>query len=136
MRGLGARPVWAWSLGVSLLIPAVYFGLVGLITLPDPRHNAAFPLLLPMQAAPFLLAKGLWHRLDLRQVAWYLATTGLAMLVLLAIALGLGKMVSPENAGLFIRVYAAVALGWIGVVGPLLARRLDQDNIESTIPAT
>ncbi len=136
LRGLGARPVWARSLGISLMIPAVYFGVVGLIALPDPRHNAAFPLLLPMHAAPFLLAKGLSHRLDLRQIAWYLATTGLAMLVLLAIALGLGNMVSPRNAGLFIRIYAAAAFVWIGIVGPLLARQLDRDNTEFTVSAT
>ena len=53
MHALGARPLWAWSLSVSLAIPAAYFGWVGLITLPDPRHNAAFPLLLPMHAGPF-----------------------------------------------------------------------------------
>lgn len=117
---LGAsRPVAA-GLFFTLLAPAVYFPLVALITLPDPRHNALFPLLLPVIIGPVLLGFGLRRRSELRDLRRFLVTTVVALGLLVVIALGVGGFVDDRNDGLFIRVFALVAFGWIGVAGAAL----------------
>lgn len=117
---LGATRLWATSLVLALGPAGIYFVLVGVITLPDPRHNALFPLLLPLQLGPFLLALALRHRREAAGFLQYLVATGGLLLLLLLVALGVGGLVTQRNQGLFIRVYAVVAFSWIGVAGAVL----------------
>jgi hypothetical membrane protein len=119
-RYLGATRLWATSLVLALLPAGIYFVLVGVISLPDPRHNALFPMVLPLQLGPFLLALSLRHRREARGFLRYLVATGILLLVLLLVGLGLGGLVTTRNQGFFIRVYAVVAFSWIGVAGALL----------------
>jgi hypothetical membrane protein len=123
-RALGADPSLMRGIALILLIASLYFVIVASLPLPDPRHDAAFPLLLPLHLGPFFLAKALWRRHDLRRLSIFLCVTGVLMLVLLAVALMLGQLVSPK-IGLFIRIYALLAFGWIGVAGYVLMNRRD-----------
>lgn len=119
-RFLGAARLWTASLPVVLLPAGIYFVLIGLIPLPDPRHNALFPLLLPLQLGPFLLALSLWHRREARGFLLYLVATGIILIALFLVALGFGGLITPDNQGLFIRFHAVIALTWVGVAGAIL----------------
>lgn len=118
--GLGASKLFGTAIIVTLLPPAVYFPLVGLIPLPDPRHNALFPLLLPLQVGPFVLALSLLHRREASSLIRYLLATGAALVLLLLMALGVGGVVNAGNQGLFIRIHALVGFSWLAVAGPIL----------------
>lgn len=117
---LGGSRLWGTLLVLALLPAAAYFVLVGLIPLPDPRHNALFPLLLPLQLGPFLLAMALRGQPAGRGFRAYLLATGGLLLLLLLVALGLIPLITPASQGVFIRVYAAVAFSWVGVAGGVL----------------
>jgi len=102
--------------GVSLILGAAF-------PMPDPRHGG-FGLGIAVQLAPFLLAAALWKQPAVRHLRTFLIVIGLAMLVMFAIMMGVGAMVTRSNVGLFQRVYALTTFPWVGVAGFVLHRRL------------
>ncbi|MDZ4258520.1 MAG: DUF998 domain-containing protein [Gemmatimonadales bacterium] len=131
---LGSNRVWAGALLVTILLPGVYFILVGLIPLPDPRHNALFPLLLPLQFGPFALTFGLRDQPAARHLRQGLLATGGLLLLFLAIALLAGEWVASWQ-GAFIRVYALLGLGWVAVSAARLKGWLRQLTGEASVIA-
>ena len=88
-----------------------------------PRHGG-YGLGMAIHLAPFLLAAALWKEPALRGLSLFLLLTGLGMLVLFAIMMGLGAMVTRSNVGLFQRAFALTIFPWIGIAAHVLRRRL------------
>jgi hypothetical protein len=109
------RLLWA-----AILVPFRYFGV---FPLPDPRHGT-YGLGLTIHFAHFLLAAALWNRSDLHTLDLYLIMTGVMMLALLAVVLGIGSLATPSDAGVLTRVYALAVFPWLGIAGYVLDRRL------------
>lgn len=120
---LGGHRVLGILAGLFVGLFSVSIILAALFPMPDPRH-AAFGLGIAIQAAPFLLAAAIWRVPSLRSLRTALVVVGAVMLVLFAIMMGVGAMVTRANVGLFQRAYALTTFPWIGVAGVVLLRQL------------
>jgi hypothetical membrane protein len=118
----GARRAFAGVGAVCLALFGVSLVLGGLFPMPDPRHGG-FGLGLAMLLAPPALAIALWKRPELRTLARFLLADALAMLVLFAIMMGIGALVTRSNVGLFQRAYSLTVFPWVGIAGFALLRR-------------
>lgn len=116
----GARPLGILGglsvglFGVSLLLGACF-------PMPDPRHGG-YGLGMAIQLAPFFLAGAFWKQPAYRGFSTFLAVAGVAMLVMFAVMMGVGSLVTRANVGIYQRVYALTTFPWIGVAGYLLRR--------------
>jgi hypothetical membrane protein len=111
-------------LTAMLALAGTYLILIGNFPLPDPRHYSVSPLALAIHPAPFLLAAGLWRNRSTRSLARYLGVTGVVMLAMLGVMLGVGSLVTRENQGLMTRIYALTVFPWAGVAGYVLRRKI------------
>jgi glucan biosynthesis protein C len=118
----GARRAFAGVGAVCLALFGVSLVLGGWFPMPDPRHGG-FGLGLAMLLAPPALAIALWKRAEHRALAKFLLADALIMLVLFAIMMGVGALVTRSNVGLFQRAYSLTVFPWVGVVGFALLRR-------------
>lgn len=121
----GARRVLAGVGAVCLALFGVSLVLGGSFPMPDPRHGG-FGLGLAVLLAPPALAISLWKRADLRPLAMFLLADTVAMLVLFAIMMGVGALVTRSNVGLFQRAYSLTIFPWIGIAGFALRRRREE----------
>jgi hypothetical protein len=121
-RTLGSPPGWSGALALALIAGGVYFVLMALLPLPDPRHHALFPLLLPVQLGPFCLERALARAPGAVRFRRFLLANGIVLIVLLAVAVGFGQLVTPANQGGFVRLSALAGFGWIGAAGWILSR--------------
>jgi hypothetical membrane protein len=122
VMGLGTRMLLALVIAVCLALFGVGVIMGGLFPMPDPRHGG-FGLGMTVHLVPFLLALALWKRTELRALARFLLANGLVMLVLFAIMMGVGALVTRSNVGLFQRVYSLTVFPWVGIVGYAFLRR-------------
>lgn len=123
VAALGGLRMLALASAICLALFGVSLVLGGLFPMPDPRHGG-FGLGLAVHVAPFALAASLWRQAELRSLTRYLVANGIIMLVLFAIMMGVGALVTRSNVGLFQRAYALTIFPWIGVAGVALRRRL------------
>lgn len=118
----GARRALAGVGAVCLALFGVSLVLGGSFPMPDPRHGG-FGLGLAMLLAPPVLAIALWKRPELRTLAKFLLADAVVMVVLFAIMMGVGALVTRSNVGLFQRAYSLTVFPWVGIVGFALLRR-------------
>lgn len=118
----GARRAFAGVGAVGLALFGVSLVLGGWFPMPDPRHGG-FGLGLAMLLAPPALAIALWKRAELRPLAKFLLADAVVMLVLFAIMMGVGALVTRSNVGLFQRAYSLTGFPWVGITGFALLRR-------------
>lgn len=122
---VGARRILALVAAVCLVLFGVGAIFGGLFPMPDPRHGG-FGLGMASHLVPFVLALAFWKRPGLRPLATFLLVSGIVMLGLFAIMMGVGHLVTRSNVGLFQRAYSLTVFPWVGVTGYALLRRLRQ----------
>jgi hypothetical membrane protein len=118
---VGSRRALVLVAAVCIALFGVSLIMGGLFPMPDERHGA-FGLGLAILLAPLALALAIWTRPGLRALAGFLLADSLAMLVLFAIMMGVGALVTRANVGLFQRTYSLTVFPWIGVAGYALRR--------------
>jgi hypothetical protein len=91
--------------------------------MPDERHGG-YGLGLGIHVGPLLLALALWKHKPLAALTVYLIVTALLMIVLFAIMMGVGGLVTRANVGIWQRTYVLFMLPWIGVASFYLNRHL------------
>lgn len=121
VAGLRGSRLLGWLAGFSLALFGASLVLGAVFPMPDPRHGG-WGLGMAIHLTPFLLAAGLWREPPARSLCLFLLAMGVAMLVLFAIMMGVGAMVTRSNVGLFQRAYALTLFPWIGVAGHALRR--------------
>jgi len=120
LRLTGRRVVSA-LVGLSLALFGIALLVGAMFPMPDPRHGA-FGLGVTVHVAPFLLATALWRRRSLRLLNGFLLAAGLVMLILLAVSMGVGGLVTRSNVGIFQRAYALTVFSWPAVAASQLLR--------------
>lgn len=123
VRALGGHRLLGALAGLCVVLFAVSLILGAAFPMPDPRHGA-FGLGLAILPAPFLLAASLGNLPSFRSLRTFLVIAGLGMLVLIAIMMGVGGLVTRANVGLFQRAFAVTTFPWVGVAGTVLGRHL------------
>lgn len=114
-------------LALCLVLFGVSFVMGGAFPMPDERHGG-YGLGLGIHAGPVLLALALLKHKPVRAINLYLLVTALGLLILFAIMMGVGGLVTRANVGIWQRSYVLFMLPWIGVSGYYLNRRLVSPN--------
>jgi hypothetical membrane protein len=113
LRQLGSGVFLSILTGSSLALLGVSLAMSGLFPLPDPLHYgfglSAAGLLTPLFGALALRRRG-------GAVAWVLSVAFVAGVLLLAINLGAGGLVSASNVGLWLRALALACFPAIGLL--------------------
>jgi hypothetical membrane protein len=119
LRRLSANAALSWAFLASLAGFGVGALMGGLFPMPDPRHNG-FGLGFALHAAPLLLAAALWRVPGTRKLRLFLLVSFAAGVLMLAILMGAGQLVTRANIGAFQRLYALANIPWIGVAAWVL----------------
>jgi hypothetical membrane protein len=135
LRALGSRKSLSWMFLIAL--GAFGFGMVmgGSFPMPDPRHGA-FGAGFGVHAAPLLLAAAMWRVPSARALRIYLLATAVAGIVMLAIMMGVGSLVTRANVGAFQRLYALANIPWIGVASYALLKHAQARTPMTLTPET
>lgn len=120
---VGARRILVLVAAVCLALFGVGGIFGGMFPMPDPRHGG-FGLGMAIHLVPLLLAFAFWKLRELRALATFLLVSGIVMLGLFAIMMGVGSLVTRSNVGLFQRAYSLTVFPWIGITGYALLRRV------------
>lgn len=121
---LGSGRALALITGLSLAMPSISLGMSGLFPLPSPYHSS-FVLLLAGILTPLLGALCLRKVSGTGVMTLILFLAFAAALIVLAILFGLGGLVSEENVGLWLRIWAVVSLPPVGLLCWEVRRRLN-----------
>ena len=121
VKRFGASGVLSLLLALCLVASGISFVMGGMFPMPDERHGG-FGLGFAIHAAPFLLALALWKQKSLAALTYFLLVNGLISLMILAIMMGVGELVTRANVGLWQRLYALSIMPWIGVASYALYR--------------
>ena len=100
--------------GLALAMPSISIGQSGIFPLPSPYHSNIL-LLIAGMLTPLLGAIAL-RRADTPVVRLILAMSFLLGLAVVVLLFGVGGIVTVENVGLWLRVWAAVTLPAIGLL--------------------
>ena len=137
LLGVAAGPGFGWALRrhgagrvVSVLVALLVAGfgvamaMGGLFPMPDPRHNG-FGLAMGLLLVPPLMAWGLRKLPELRGLRIFLLANWLVMVVLFAILMGVGELVTRADVGLWQRAFSLTMFPWIGIAAWVLMPRRD-----------
>ena len=137
LLGVAAGPGFGWALRrhgagrvVSVLVTLLVAGfgvamvMGGLFPMPDPRHNG-YGLAMGLLLVPPLMAWGLRKRPELRGLRIFLLANWVAMVLLFAILMGVGALVTRANVGLWQRAFSLTMFPWIGIAAWMLMPRRD-----------
>jgi hypothetical membrane protein len=135
LLGLAAAPGFGWALRrrgagrvVSVLVALLVAGfgvamvMGGLFPMPDPRHNG-YGLAIGLLLVPLLMALGLRRRPELRALRIFLVVDFVAMVVLFAILMGVGSLVTRANVGLWQRAFSLAMFPWLAIAAWVLMPR-------------
>lgn len=120
LTGKAALPILT-GLFIGLFGVAMVMG--GLFPMPDERHGA-YGLGMAVQLAPLLLWLALRKHEGLRGLKVFLLVTFAVSLVMFAIMMGVGQMVTRANVGVFQRMYSLTTFPWIGIASYYLMREV------------
>lgn len=119
LRHLGGSVFFAALAGLGLLLFGVAMTMSGVFPLPNPLHYG-FGLMLAGILAPFF---GALAFKDGGAARWIVLCGFVASLLIVALSLGVGGIVSDTNVGLFARVLALVAFPTISYLCWSVMRR-------------
>src|SRR5688572_4356796 len=137
LLGAAAGPGLGWALRrhgagrvfsvlVALLVAGFGVAMVmgGAFPMPDPRHNG-YGLAIGLLLVPPLMAWGMRRRPELRGLRIFLLANWVAMVVLFAILMGVGELVTRANVGLWQRAFSLTMFPWLGIAAWVLMPRRD-----------
>ena len=107
------------GIAVALYGIGLLFG--SLFPMPNPLHGG-FGAGFAIHLGPIVALAALWGRPNWRGLRAFLAINSVAMLIMLAIMMGIGELVTTKNVGIFQRGYSLTVMVWIAVVGLALLR--------------
>jgi len=120
---LGAARSLAVMAGLVPAMPSVSLVQSGLFPLPSPYH-ASFILLLVGVVTPVVGALALRRLPSTGPIRVTLCLAFAASLIVVGIIFGIGGLVTEDNLGLWLRVWAAVSLPTIGILCFVVRKRL------------
>ena len=122
LRGRGTGKALAGIVAALVALWGVSMVMGGMFPMPDPRHGG-YGLGLGIYLVPPLLVFALRRDPDLARLRWFLVGSWVFMVVMFAIMMGVGQLVTRANVGAFQRVNALASFPWFAVVAWVLARR-------------
>jgi len=105
----------------------------GIVPLPDPRHNA-FDIGYVVLLGPPLLVAAIWKHRDMSGLKLYSIASGLALVAMVAILMGVGGFVTRATVGAFQRLAALTWYPWIGVASYALLRKSIRAEAQRSAP--
>ena len=108
------------GIAVALYGVGLLFG--SLFPMPNPLHGG-FGAGFAIHLGPIFALAALWRRPSWGGLRTFLAINTVAMLIMLAIMMGIGELVTTKNVGIFQRAYSLTVMVWIAVVGVVLLKR-------------
>lgn len=121
LRPLGVKPVLAALLALTVVLYGVALLFGAVFPMPDERHGG-YGLGLAVQLSPWLMLIALRRTADLRALKVLIAVTAVASVVMFAIMMGAGELVTRANVGLFQRGYSLTVIPWIAIAAWSLLR--------------
>lgn len=123
LRRLTGKKVLPILTGLFIGLFGIAMVMGGLFPMPDERHGA-YGLGMAVQLAPLFLWLALRKHKGLRGLKVFLLATFVVSLVMFAIMMGVGQMVTRANVGLFQRMYSLTSFPWIGIASYYLMREV------------
>lgn len=135
LRALTGKAGLALMTGLCVGLFGIAMIMGGVFSMPDPRHGA-FGLGLALHGGPLFLLLAVRTRTELRALNVYLAIILVLMVVLIAVLMGVGGLVTSGNVGIFQRAYALASFPWIGIASYVLVKELGaaaEPRVETTV---
>ncbi len=118
---LGGARIWSVLAAVGLGLWGAAMVMGGLFPMPNNLHGG-FGLGLAGPLIPLFLMLALRSIPGTREMRWFLGLVFVASVVMLAIMLGLGGLVTRANVGLWQRANTFAGIPWLAVFGLWLSR--------------
>jgi hypothetical membrane protein len=120
LRSVDVGPVLAALLALAIIMHALGMLFGGWFPMPDERHGG-YGLGMGVVFGPPLAALALRRApADLRWAVWLLAVNAAAIVVMLAVMMGVGELVTRANVGLLQRAFSLTVFPWLAVLAGVL----------------
>ena len=123
LQKLGVNRLLCAVTGLAPAMPSISLGMSGLFPLPSPYHSS-FMLLLGGMLTPVLGGLALRRLPETSAITLVLNLSFAAALIVVGILFGIGELVTDENLGLWLRIWAAVTLPAFGILCLAVKQRL------------
>ena len=123
LQKLGVNRLLSAVTGLAPAMPSISLGMSGLFPLPSPYHSS-FILLLAGVLTPALGGLALRRMPETSAITRTLYLSFAAALIVVGILFGIGELVTDENLGLWLRIWAAVTLPAFGILCLAVKQRL------------
>lgn len=121
LRDLSGKRIWANAAGLALAIWGVSMVMGGWFPMPDDRHGG-FGLGLAGPLVPLFVMLALNPVPRSSGIRIFLAIIFVGSVVLLAIMMGIGGLVTRANVGIWQRINSGFGIPWLLVIGVWLLR--------------
>jgi hypothetical membrane protein len=119
IQRLQGRRGWTAAAAVSIVCWGAGLIVGGAFPMPDERHGA-FGIGLVGILAPLFVLLALRGVKNASPVLWFLAFVFVGSCIVLSIMFGAGGLVTPQNVGIWQRIFSAFSMVWLAVIAAWL----------------
>lgn len=121
LRSFAVGPLLAALVAMTVAMYGIGLLFGALFPMPDERHGG-YGLGIAVQVSPLLMLIALRRVAGLRVLKLLLAVDAVAIVVMFAIMMGVGNLVTRGNVGLFQRGYSLTVMPWMAIAAWSLLR--------------